>query len=146
MTYYLRSSLFLKILIEELIESELFRFLFLNHHSLDNRLLLDLSHPTKHNGTFPFNHLLLHYPLSRLPDPLPVESLFDFLLITLNIFITRWLPLALIPPLISDLPDLLILLSPLEPQLLVVFGLLSPVEGLSVPEVPRLLVLSVFLF
>jgi hypothetical protein len=75
-----------------------------------------------------------------------VEPLLDFLFITLNVFITRWLPLTLIPPLVSDLPDLLILLSPLEPQLLVVFGLLSPVEGLSVPEVPRLLVLSVFLF
>ena len=89
MTYNLRSSLFLKILIEELIESELFRFLFLNHHSLDNRLFLDLSHPTKHNGTFPLNHLLLHYPLSSVPDPLSVEPLLDFLFITLNVFIAR---------------------------------------------------------
>ncbi len=87
MTYYLRSGLFLKILIEELIESKLFRFLFLNHHSLENRLLLDLTHPTKHNGTLTLNHLLLHYPLSSLPDSLSVEPLFDFLLITLNVFI-----------------------------------------------------------
>jgi len=51
---------------------------------------------------------------------------------------------TLIPPLVSDLPDLLILLSPLEPEQLIVFGFLGSIEGLSVTEILRLLVVFFF--